>query len=224
MVAEREIPAWQCTNTRPPLCFTESVRAGKMGRKRKRSVEYRGVQLCHQGESFSSKYTCSSQTYIFLYSWGNFTFMNLCSLWRITLLSNSLLTTTLIIDAGLFACKIRKNARLTSTWSRRFFFLGESHQWRQWLWGSRLWCQWRGCPPRWAAGTETPPRRNWGILKTRWEQLWCPLQWGSLCGRSGRHYPNTGRAAAPRGHPLWELGNGHSKNKLAYYVWGTAVV
>lgn len=26
MVAEREMPAWQCTSTRPPLFFTESAR------------------------------------------------------------------------------------------------------------------------------------------------------------------------------------------------------
>lgn len=31
MVAEREIPAWQCTNTRPPLFFTESEK--EMGRE-----------------------------------------------------------------------------------------------------------------------------------------------------------------------------------------------
>lgn len=34
MVAEREIPAWQCTSTRPPLCFTESVGGQKGGRER----------------------------------------------------------------------------------------------------------------------------------------------------------------------------------------------
>lgn len=34
MVAEREIPAWQCTSTRPPLCFTESVGGAEKTRQK----------------------------------------------------------------------------------------------------------------------------------------------------------------------------------------------
>lgn len=42
MVAEREIPAWQCTSTRPPLCFTESVGgAEKTRQKEEESSGYR---------------------------------------------------------------------------------------------------------------------------------------------------------------------------------------
>lgn len=79
---------------------------------------------------------------------------------------------------------------------------GETHRWRLWLWRSRLWCQQPGCPPQWAAGTETPPHRSWGMWRKRWAQLWCPLLRGFLSGRNGRHCPNKGRAAAPLDHPV----------------------